>query len=55
MGLWVLARRRWDFRVSRAELGENGSEGFGVLALMGLLAKAWVWRLRVDMVERRWE
>lgn len=46
--------KRCDLRVSREELEEKGSVGLGVLALMGLPAKAWDWRLRVAMVEKWW-
>ena len=39
-----------DLRVSRAEMGENGDSGLGVVDLRVLPAKAWVLRL-VDMVK----
>lgn len=40
--------------MSRAELGESGSDDLGVFARIGLPAKAWGWNL-VDMVEEaRW-
>ncbi|PKI66733.1 hypothetical protein CRG98_012928, partial [Punica granatum] len=47
--LWAAASSSWVLRVSRAEAGLNGSVDFGVLALIGLPAKAWELRLR-DMV-----
>lgn len=52
MASWVLLRM-WDLSVSRAEFEEKGSFDLGVLALMGLPAKAWDWRLMEDMVEKR--
>ena len=62
---WIWPRIR-DFKVWRAEFGENGSLDLGVLDLMELPAKAWkamfmdmvgllasVWRERVLERERR--
>lgn len=48
LGWWVVSKS-WVLRVSRAELGENGSLGLGVLDRMGLPAKAWDCRF-IDMV-----
>jgi hypothetical protein len=48
---WVVSKS-WVLRVSRAEIGEDGSSGFGVLDLKGLPAKAWDFKFMamVDVV-----
>lgn len=45
--------KSWVLRVSRAEIGENGSSGFGVLDFKGLPAKAWDCKLIAMVVCER--
>lgn len=50
--MWVCPEERRRLRVWKAEVGENGSDGLGVLDLIGLPAKTGDLRV-TDMVLKR--